>query len=323
MICQGLMSKKTKEHHKRVQFSQWHHRFFVLYDDRLEYYKNKGGDLRGAYPLSQIDGVQIPSEGTGFRFELLVKTSRHDKGRTVSLLTQSNTKLHEWVRAIKETLYIFHLKTGGEEGERKAKAMGVAPESLWEEWNYSFEKPSTPEEKAREIAAEERAAAELRRLGASSPSQESQASSSSSSDSDTTHKRSTSDPIPTVSTLTLDPTIPYGTTSGVNSTPAPTASPPSSISPSSPPTKGTSVYFPETTSSSTSPTRASQQLKIVRIGEEVPSLDSPHSMLPSLRASLMQRKIWSGSSPPISSNQTGTVNSSSSTSESRSTSTTS
>jgi len=266
--------------------------------------------------------VQIPSEGTGFRFELLVKTSRHDKGRTVSLLTQSNTKLHEWVRAIKETLYIYHLKTGGEEGERKAKAMGVAPESLWEEWNYSFEKPSTPEETAMDIAAEERAAAELRRLGASSPSQES-ASSSSSSDSDTTHKRSTSDPIPTVTTLTLDPTIPYGTTSGLHSTPAPAISPPSSRSPSSPPIKGTNVYFPETTSSTTSPPRASQQPKNVRtIGEEVPSLDSPHSMLPSLRASLMQRKVWSGSS---NSNLTGARNSSSSnsSSESRSTSTTS
>jgi len=51
-------------------------------------------------------------------------------------------------------------------GKKKAKAIGLSPDSLWEGWTYSFEieEPKSvisPEERA----AEERAAAELRKLG--------------------------------------------------------------------------------------------------------------------------------------------------------------
>jgi len=75
-------------------FSRWKRRFFVLKDNILYYYKEKGGELRGRFHLS-ISSIKDYDENDK-RFEL-------DSGlKTVSIRAVSKEERDIWIKKIKE-----------------------------------------------------------------------------------------------------------------------------------------------------------------------------------------------------------------------------
>lgn len=111
-ILQGTLKKKSP---KGFLAKLWQERYFLLYDDVLQYFKSKkDATPLGAIPLQTISGVETLDKKKGCRFDVVVGEAGKDNRRTFCLLADNETEADNWVSKIRALVKKYDSAAGSE-----------------------------------------------------------------------------------------------------------------------------------------------------------------------------------------------------------------